>query len=45
MVIVDEAHSLVRNQSSEFAKVLGPIRTKRRITLTGTPFVNNLKGM
>ena len=44
MVIIDEAHTLLKSKNSEIAKVLGPLRTKRRITLSGTPFVNNLKG-
>jgi SNF2 family DNA or RNA helicase len=44
MVILDEAHTLLKTQHSEVSKMLGPLRTKRRITLTGTPFVNNLRG-
>lgn len=44
MVIIDEAHTLLKKASSQIAARLGPIRTKRRIILSGTPFVNNLKG-
>jgi hypothetical protein len=44
MVFVDEGHTLLKTHNSEISKVLGPIKTKRRIALTGTPFVNNLKG-
>lgn len=44
MVFIDEAHTLLKTHTSEISKVLGPIKTKRRIALTGTPFVNNLKG-
>jgi SNF2 family DNA or RNA helicase len=44
MVIIDEAHTLLKKESSQISKRLGPIRTKRRIILSGTPFVNNLGG-
>jgi hypothetical protein len=44
MVVIDEAHTLLKKEASQISKRLGPIRTKRRIILSGTPFVNNLSG-
>ena len=33
---------MLRNYKSELTKMLGTIRTRRRVVLTGTPLQNNL---
>ena len=43
VVVLDEAHLMLKNNKSEISKALGALETKRRIALTGTPLQNNLK--
>ena len=43
VVVLDEAHLMLKNNKSEISKALGALQTKRRIALTGTPLQNNLK--
>jgi len=42
LLVVDEAHTMLKKQSTETYKALKTIETKRKILLTGTPFQNNL---
>jgi transcriptional regulator ATRX len=42
LVVVDEAH-IVKSSSSRLYNILKEIRTKRRISLTGSPLQNNLR--
>ena len=42
VVVLDEAHLMLKNNKSEISKALGSLETKRRIALTGTPLQNNL---
>jgi SNF2 family DNA or RNA helicase len=41
VLIIDEAHTLLKNSHNKIAKMLDKIQTKRRILLTGTPLQNN----
>ena len=43
VVVLDEAHLMLKNNRSEISKALVSLQTKRRIALTGTPLQNNLK--
>jgi len=42
LIILDEGHTMLKNKTT-LSDALGMVRTKRRITLTGTPFQNNLR--
>lgn len=42
IVVIDEAHT-VRNSSSRLYNILKEIRTRRRVSLTGSPVQNNLR--
>lgn len=42
VIIIDEAHIMLKNKSNEVFKALNGVRTRRRICLTGSPFQNNL---
>jgi transcriptional regulator ATRX len=42
VVILDEAHLMLKNSSSLISKALSKVVTSRKIALTGTPLQNNL---
>jgi DNA repair and recombination protein RAD54B len=42
VIVLDEAHLMLRNSKSEISKALTLLETTRRIALTGTPLQNNL---
>ncbi len=42
VVILDEAHLMLKSNTTENSKMLLAMETPRRIALTGTPFQNNL---
>jgi SNF2 family DNA or RNA helicase len=42
ILIVDEAHTMLKSSNNQVYKSLERIRTKRRILLTGTPLQNNV---
>jgi len=42
IVILDEAHLMLKNSKSEISKALSAMATMRRILLTGTPMQNNI---
>jgi SNF2 family DNA or RNA helicase len=42
VIILDEAHIMLKNKTNEVFKALTSVQTKRRICLTGSPFQNNL---
>lgn len=42
VVVLDEAHTMLKSKDSQIGKALAGIRTLRRIVMTGTPVQNNL---
>jgi len=42
VIVLDEAHLLLKSDRTATSKILTVMETKRRISLTGTPFANNL---
>eukprot|EP00804_Cyclotella_cryptica_P008504 CCRYP_004001-RA/>CCRYP_004001-RA protein AED:0.04 eAED:0.04 QI:1833/1/1/1/0.53/0.43/16/4826/778 len=42
IVVLDEAHTMLKNSNSSIFKVLDNLGTKLRLSLTGTPLQNNL---
>jgi hypothetical protein len=42
IIVLDEAHTMLKNSSSSIFKVLDNVGTKHRLSLTGTPLQNNL---
>ena len=42
VVVLDEAHLMLKNNKSDIGKALSTMKTSRRIALTGTPLQNNL---
>jgi SNF2 family DNA or RNA helicase len=42
VIILDEAHAMLKNKSNAVFKALNGVKTRRRICLTGSPFQNNL---
>jgi SNF2 family DNA or RNA helicase len=42
VIILDEAHIMLKNKSNAVFKALNGVKTRRRICLTGSPFQNNL---
>lgn len=42
ILVVDEAHTMLKNSEKKVFANLKDIRTKRRILLTGTPLQNNV---
>lgn len=42
VLVLDEAHTMLKNSDTQISKTLNCISTKRRIMLTGSPFQNNL---
>lgn len=42
VIVLDEAHTMLKNKSNEVFKALNGVRTRRRVCLTGSPFQNNL---
>jgi SNF2 family DNA or RNA helicase len=42
VIVLDEAHMMLKKKSNEIFKVLDGVATPRRICLTGSPFQNNL---
>lgn len=43
ILVIDEAHSMIKNPSTQIFKALSKFGTKRRILLSGSPFQNNLE--
>ena len=41
ILVLDEAHTMLKNSSNKIFTMLNKIQTKRRIMLTGTPLQNN----
>ena len=37
ILVLDEAHTMLKNSTTQISKLLGQIATKRKILLTGTP--------
>jgi SNF2 family DNA or RNA helicase len=42
VIVLDEAHTMLKNSSNVIFKALMGVNTRRRICLTGSPFQNNL---
>jgi SNF2 family DNA or RNA helicase len=42
VLVLDEAHTMLKNAKTEIFKALEAVQTKRKILLTGSPFQNNL---
>jgi len=42
IVVLDEAHTMLKNNTTSVFKALNKIQTKLRLSLTGTPLQNNL---
>lgn len=42
VLVLDEAHTCLKNRNTKIYKFLNIIKTRRRILLTGTPLQNNL---
>lgn len=42
VLVLDEAHTMLKSTTTEVFKALSGINTKRRILMTGSPFQNNL---
>lgn len=42
ILVIDEAHGMLKNRKTRSFEVLARVETKRRILLTGSPFQNNL---
>ena len=42
VIVLDEAHTMLKNKSNAVFKALMGVKTARRICLTGSPFQNNL---
>ena len=42
VLVLDEAHTMLKNTTNKGFKLLRAIKTKRRILLTGTPLQNNV---
>ncbi len=43
ILVLDEAHSMIKNPSTQIFTALSKFTTKRRILLSGSPFQNNLE--
>jgi SNF2 family DNA or RNA helicase len=43
ILVLDEAHSMIKNPSTQIFTALSKFATKRRILLSGSPFQNNLE--
>ena len=41
VLVLDEAHKMLKNNNTSISKALSKITTKRKILLSGTPFQNN----
>lgn len=41
VLVIDEAHTMLKHSKNQISKGLREIQTKRRILLTGTPMQNN----
>jgi transcriptional regulator ATRX len=42
VLVLDEAHTMLKNSNNKVYKVLSAVKTMRRILLTGTPLQNNV---
>lgn len=42
VLVLDEAHLMLKNSGTKVYKALSEIKTNRRLLLTGTPFQNNV---
>ena len=42
VIVLDEAHNMLKNSNNEVFKALKGVETSRKICLTGSPFQNNL---
>lgn len=42
VIVLDEAHAMLKNKKNAVFKALNGVKTRRRICLTGSPFQNNL---
>ena len=42
VIVLDEAHTMLKHSANRTAKELSKIETKRRLLLTGTPLQNNV---
>ena len=42
VIVIDEAHMLLKNDRTAMSKVLTMMETRRRVSLTGTPLQNNM---
>ena len=42
ILVLDEAHTMLKSKSTQIFKKLAAVKTERKILLTGTPYQNNL---